>query len=308
MSPTSPTASSTPAPPVDGACASRDGARSPAGRWSSALIACVAGTLSCARSAPPQPAPALTGVTQAAAVAHAPVSIPPRWPAVPGKLAGAPGSSSVDWHFPGAPHEGIDLIRVAMSPRAYDNPEHNAVYWAFQGYFTQGEVYYFGLQPNGQYGKTALFSVFGKGSSPRAPSCKPGADNGSGTSCHIPYAWESGHAYQFVVALVAADADNSTWQGTVEDLATGVVTVIGDVEVTSAHGLLKAAGGNFAEYFHRSTPCPAQPRSEILFFQPVGYRNGHAFPGVFQQADIRSGCNPAFFGDGKTYVYVDIGP
>lgn len=199
-------------------------------------------------------------------------------------------------------------MRITMSPQSVADPQNNFVYWAYDSKFVHGETYYMGLQPNGEFGKTALFSIFGAGSSSKSSACKPGADDGDGTSCHISYPWELEHTYQFTVALIAEDTENTTWEGSVTDLTTQVRTVIGDVTVSAARGLLRGDWAvTFDELFERSIDCSAQPHSEILFFHPVGYRHGREYPGTLKSLNINSGCNPRFYSDNRSFVYVDEG-
>lgn len=77
----------------------------------------------------------------------------------------------------------MEIDRLSGYPKPY-------WFWAYQSSFENGGTVYFGLQPNGEYGKTALFSIFGPGTQAMNASCKSGADSTkpeSGTSCHIPY-------------------------------------------------------------------------------------------------------------------------
>jgi hypothetical protein len=248
-------------------------------------------------------------VTLQTSIPHGSTAIPPKVGPLPGQAVGPKGGAPhVGWKYPGALPPGFDAVRITMSPQSFAAGKANAIYWAFDSVFQDGSTYYTGLQPNGQYGETALFSVFGPGATPRAPYCKSGADNGPGTSCHIPYAWELGHQYELTVALVDGDAQTTTWEGAVFDLATGVRTLIGDITVPASRGLLKSSWGTtFAEYFHHIDSCTEQPASEVLFFNPFGYRSGREYAAEISSLDNGDRCNAAFFGDGRTYAYVDEG-
>lgn len=246
--------------------------------------------------------------TNVAEMPHEQVTLPAKGSLQAGTNLGHTGSANVSWEYPGAPADGLDAMRITMSPQSYANPDKNFVYWAYDSRFVHGETYYMGLQPNGEYGKTALFSIFGPGSSSASAACKAGADDGAGTSCHIHYPWELKHSYQFTVALVKEDAATTTWEGSVTDLSTQVRTVIGDITVSSARGYLRSDWAvTFDELFERSIPCPAQPHSEILFFHPIGYRHGREYPGVIKSLNTNSGCNPKFYSDNKDFAYVDEG-
>jgi hypothetical protein len=194
-----------------------------------------------------------------------------------------------------------------MTPQRVDTFPKNFVYWAFQGAFMDKSVWYMGLQPNGEFGETALFSVFGKGTSAKSASCKEGADGGAGTHCHIQYPWALGKPYELIVTLASADSVTMTWEGAVADLESGAVTVIGDFSVEASRGLLSATGVTFSEFFKRPTPCAEQPRSEVLFDDLYAYRTGKAFEGVVSGLNDNAGCGPTFFGDGKKAVYLGIG-
>lgn len=110
-------------------------------------------------------------------------------------------------------------------------------FWAYQGEFVNDGVFYFGLQPNGEYGKTALFSVFGKGAQSNYKWCSEGADSediNTGISCHVAYDWKPGHKYTFRVApteLFSETKNMKTWKGTVKDTVTGKETIIGIITV-----------------------------------------------------------------------------
>jgi hypothetical protein len=223
-----------------------------------------------------------------------------------GTHAGSKGAPNVSWEFAGAPKDGFDGVRVAISPREVHG-DKNFVYWAYDGVFMNNLTYYAGLQPKGEFGKTALFSVFGSGTHPKAPHCKAGADMGSGTSCHIPYEWKQGGAYELTIQQIAKDDQGSTWEGAIVDLATRERTVIGVVSVGKERGLLKPWAVTFIEYFRHVNSCAEQPFSEVLFYRPVAYRGGKEFPANIKSMNLNSGCTPGFYGDGKSYVYVDLG-
>jgi len=252
--------------------------------------------------------PSMQGATRPESIPVESVTVPPRAPARQGINAGKKGSPNVGWLFDGAPADGLDAVRVTISPRTYQEPHgKNFVYWAFDSVFAHGETYYVGLQPNGEYGKTALFSIFGPGTSSKSSSCKQGADYGAGTSCHIPYDWQTGRAYQLTVQLVAAGNGTTTWEGAVNDVSSGARNVIGAVTVGSARGYLAPWGLTFVEYFHHIDSCAQQPYSEVLFFRPVGYRGGREYKGALHSLNLNTGCGQDFFGDGRSYVYVDVG-
>jgi len=251
--------------------------------------------------------PSAENATSQAAIPHPRVDIPQKGEVLAGIRQGGKGATNVGWLYPLEPHKGFDAVRVTVSPRLAARGDQNFIYWAFDSVFMDNETWYVGLQPNGEFGKTALFSVFGKGSYPKSAACKSGADGGAGTHCHIHYEWQLGHSYEFTVALVAANAELSTWEGAIFDLTSGERTLIGDIDVPSARGYLKAEAMTFSEYFHRTTKCPDQPASEVLFLRPVGYRNGKEYLGKVHSLNANSGCNPSFYSDNDGFAYVDVG-
>jgi hypothetical protein len=217
-----------------------------------------------------------SGETSLSVIPHEQVTIPAKGSPQPGTNLGHKGSATVSWEYAGAPADGLDAMRITMSPQSVADLKNNLVYWAYDSKFVDGETYYMGLQPNGEFGKTALFSIFGAGSLSKSPACKAGADDGDGTSCHISYPWELQHAYQFTVALIAEDAENTTWEGSVTDLTTQVRTVIGDITVSSS-------------------------------FIRLAIAMGASNPGTLKSLNINSGCNPRFNSDNRSFVYVDEG-
>ncbi len=259
----------------------------------------------------PAPAPGPSAAVQAAtppgAIPIQPTGLLPHPGPLPAINVGKSGSMSVGWLFAGTPSDGADGFRVTLTPSVLENPAGNMIYWAFEGYFHDGSTWYMGLQPNGQYGQTALFSVFGKDTTPLAPACAAGADGGAGTHCHIHYPWELGRSYELIVRLARGDSQTMVWEGAVADLASGAVTVIGDFGVSAARGLMRAEGVTFAEFFKRPTPCAEEARSEVLVQQAFAFRSGQAFPGAVHSLNANSGCHPQFFGDGASFVYLDNG-
>jgi hypothetical protein len=253
------------------------------------------------------PAPSMAHATPEASLPHPHVPLPPRPPAEDGLQSKSKAAPYAGWLFPTEPHKGFDALRVTMSPRDCPTPEKNSIYWAYDGNFLDNSTWYEGLQPNGEFGRTALFSVFGPGTEAKHANCKSGADGGAGTHCHIHYDWQVGHSYEFTVALVAADGELSRWEGAIFDLATGARTVIGEIAVPASRGHLKAVGMTFSEYFHRITSCAEQPHSEVLFYAPVGYRDGKEYLGKLHSMNANAGCHPKFHSDGSGFVFIENG-
>ncbi|MGR9108205.1 MAG: DUF3472 domain-containing protein [Gammaproteobacteria bacterium] len=230
-----------------------------------------------------------------------------------GSCTDCSGAQGIYYSFENEPVSGFDAIKFRMRPMT-DHPDNNtlAYYWAYSDYFVGSQnLLYFGLQPRGQHGKTALFSVFYAGTSadPSTPQCKPGADNYPGTNCHIGYPWSVGKDYDFTVTLAKVERGKETWEGRVYDVATKQSTLIGKIIVASTTGIGKE-GNHFAfdEYFrYQEYPCQSQPASEILFFTPTGYYQSQAHPGSISSLALKGGCNVRFFSDNRTYSYIDAG-
>lgn len=218
-------------------------------------------------------------------------------------------ASYVLWHFDKAPADGFDAIFATISPQWYRGGDLNHVYWAFSSYFTNGQPWYMGLQPNGkQNRKMALFSVFGSGTHGLTLSCFDSADGGPGTSCHVFYDWTPGHRYQFTARLASEDSQNRIWEGSITDLETRKRSLIGEIAVPILSGYLKNSGAlNFSELFDHETPCEHQPRSEVLFFRPVGVRGGQTYPAALTGVRRNTECNARFFKGGDSAVYAEVG-
>ena len=258
--------------------------------------------------------------TTLAQIAHPPSVTPAKTPA-DGTCSGCTGAQNIDFATKGQPGSGFDAVSFRMRPLSgQDSGEISApqaYYWAYYNFFastgdSSGLPFYFGLQPEGAYGKTAVFSVFGNGTSanPRDQYCKPGADTGAGTSCHIPYDWTEGKDYDLMVVM--ADTQDSTkgitWEGYVYDVESQQTTLIGSITVQPSTGI--AAGPNvaFDEYFSwESHRCPNQPFSEILFFTPVSYYKGKPHNSNITSLNLNSGCNVKFYSDHSSYVYIEAG-
>lgn len=236
---------------------------------------------------------------------------PTRTPAANVNTASSTYATNMYYSISGRPDNGFDAINFTMRPMT-DMSDMTGVplsyYWAMQDTVVGANTFYFGMQPDGEYGKTALFSVFGTGTSsdPDDSYCKNGADGGSGTSCHIPYDWTVGNAYDISVTLIGQSATQSEWEGRITDLATGTSTLIGDIVITSTNGI-NSNPLAFDEYYSRSYPCSSQPKSEILFYTPTAYFQGKPFPGTISGLNQNGGCNVAFYSDGSTYSYIEAG-
>lgn len=251
--------------------------------------------------------------TTLAQINHPPSFTPEKTPAT-GVCLGCKGSQNVGYGTKGQPGSGFDAVSFRMRPMNDKGVSWSkapmAYYWAFYTYFTNAgnNPFYFGLQPLGEYGKTALFSVFGSGTSSTYEYCKPGADNGPGTSCHIPYDWVVGNDYDFMVTIGETAESGTTWEAHVYDVENKETTFIGSVTVPKSTGIEQGPVVAFDEYFlWFSHPCREQPFSEILFFTPVYYFKGQPHNGRVTSLNLNNNCNARFFSDHSSYVYIQAG-
>ncbi len=251
--------------------------------------------------------------TTLAQIGHPPSVTPAKTPAT-GVCSGCTGSQNVAYDNKGQPGAGFDAVSFRMRPMTDQGVSWSkaplAYYWAFYSFFTNAgnNPFYFGLQPLGEYGKTALFSVFGSGTSSTYEYCKPGADTGPGTSCHIPYDWTVGNDYDFMVTIAQTGNGETTWQAHVYDVQNKETTFIGSVTVPKSTGIEQGPVVAFDEYFTwMSHPCPTQPFSEILFFTPVYYFKGKPHNSNISSLNLNNNCNAKFFSDHSSYVYIDAG-
>ncbi len=253
--------------------------------------------------------------TTLAQIDHPPSVTPPKTPAT-GVCSGCKGSQNISYGTKDQPAAGFDAVSFRMRPLTDKGVSWSdapmAYYWAFYTFFTHAgnNPFYFGLQPLGEYGKTAIFSVFGDGTSGGADDqyCKPGADTGAGTSCHIPYEWMVGNDYDFMVTMAKTDDGGTTWKGHVYDVKSKETTLIGTITVPSSTGIEGGPVVAFDEYFAwASHPCPTQPFSEILFFTPVYYYKGQPHSSRITSLNLNNNCNAKFFSDNSSYVYIEAG-
>lgn len=175
-------------------------------------------------------------------------------------------------------------------------------YWALQDGFLNGGSFYYGLQPYGSCPtggncKIALFSFFGNGATSTSPNCKPGADNGPGTSCHIPYNWSIGVPYTFSITLTTTDTTNNTetWTGTVKDGNTGVTTSIGNWTIPGQNapqpGLIGTEAVSFVEYYLSvNGGCSQEPYALVNMSVPTGYSQGNVYPGGVNSTKPTTQC------------------
>jgi hypothetical protein len=198
----------------------------------------------------------------------------------------------------------MEVDRLSGHPKPY-------WYWAYQGGFEGGNNYYFGMQPNGEYGKTALFSIFGAGTQGVTASCKSGADStnpDSGTSCHIPYIWQRNHRYTFKVALTDHVQGKNIWTGTITDTQAKQTTTIGAISVPDSWKLISPTLYAWAEWYAGGELSCAQRTHFTIGYSNVG---GHSVDGAAHQAKasnpVNDACATYLFGNDHYMVTMDAG-
>ena len=239
---------------------------------------------------------------------HPPSYTPMKTPAR-GGCAGCVNAQNVEYSTRGQPGNGFDALSFRMRPLS--GPESGgapyAYFWAHHSFFSRAgdSSFYFGLQPEGQFGKTVLFSVFGAGV-PANPDYKYCVSDGAVTSCHIPYEWEIGKDYDFMVLMSKASDHGTTWEAYIYDVERQQNTFVGAVNLAIASGIEQRANVAFNEYYLAS-PCPEQPFCEVLFFAPVSYYRGKPYAGHVSSLNLNGSCNGKFYSDNSSYVYIESG-
>jgi hypothetical protein len=224
---------------------------------------------------------------------------------------GGTGAPNVSWSMSGVPTTGLSSVSIQIVPTLVAQRDQNSIFWAYSSWFKSGDGWYIGIQPNPKGTPKVLFSVFGTGSRGLdAATCADGADGGAGTHCHLPYPWSVGTSYTLQTQLIGQSDTEMTWQGSIRNDSTGVRTTIGTIAVTKNHGFLKSSGITFTEFYARSMPCDQRPLSETIFHTLVGNVNNTNYPGKIQKVNANGGaggCNPKFYSDHSTYVYLRQG-
>ena len=244
---------------------------------------------------------------------HPPSFTPAKIPAK-GSCPGCINAQNVAFFTKGQPGNGFDAVSFRIRPltgtdsAGIDGPP--AYFWAYHNFFTHADSnsFYFGLQPLGQFGKTALFSVFGADTwvDPNYRYCAYSAE--AGTSCHIPYEWEIGKDYDFMMLMTNATDEDSTWEAYVYDVEREQNTFIGAVKVKNATGIEQGPNVAFNEYYLSGAhPCPEQPFAAVLFFTPVSYYRGQPYNSHISSLNLNSNCNGKFYSDNSSYAYIEVG-
>lgn len=194
-----------------------------------------------------------------------------------------PRGTYTNWYW-NPPADGLTEMEHGLT---IDRVTPNAPYfWSHQFKFKGGDGGYIGLQSNGvrvngTRGKTAVFSVFGSALSGTSGACVlevKGFDgyNTSGTSCRVPYEWQTGRKYTLRVKMVSSDSSGKWWQAYIKDTFTNTETSVAKIKTPASWKGLNDWSVMWTEYF--GTPlasCASLPYSKVTFFNPVA--NGGAY-------------------------------
>lgn len=153
-------------------------------------------------------------------------------------------------------------------------------YYAEQGYFQHRtkdeELYYTGIQPQGDGTARVLFSLFG-GNGARildTKNCQEGADNlpkGGVTCANVIIPFAAGVTYNFTVSLIQHTDKENSWKGVVEDTSTGKVTQIGSWATPASLGYFTNETIGFVEDYSDITSCAEVPATTVVFGGPDSY-------------------------------------
>ena len=176
------------------------------------------------------------------------------------------------------PADGFTNLESSISIEQVTNG--SPYFWANQFNFKGGDGGYIGLQSggsrvNGTYGKTAVFSIFSAGIYGTPSNCKveqAGFDGyaGGGTSCRIPFEWQTGRKYSMRVLKTASDSQSTTWTGSIVDTTSNTDTFIANIKVPKSWQGMGDWTSAWTEYFGtKPSSCDKIPYSKITFFRPT---------------------------------------
>ena len=201
-------------------------------------------------------------------------------------------SEYIDWATPSGYQGGYQQIYQTFLVR---NEAPSAALYPASQWGTGAGAFYFGIQIAGEFGKTALFSFFGKGATTTSPNCKTGADGDAGMSCHVHYDWQPGRPYTFFIARESQGSTSVTWRGWInDDLAGWAPTSIGNFTVPAGNGLAFPEGG-FIEAFWKPGPsCADLWKIDMVIGNPLAVRPDGSVDRFGLASTYTNGC-PATF-------------
>ncbi len=198
----------------------------------------------------------------------------------------APRGTYTEWHWPAGAGDSSSL---EWGLTVLHDPGPTTYFWAHQWSFGRGDVGYFGLQAHdlrddGSVGKLAVFSIWAAVGCADNPTCHAGTEGAPFWTCRLAYEWVTGRAYR----LRVANRRPGWWGATVSDLATGVETLVGSIQVPARWGGIGGFGtSTWTEFYGANVPgglasCDLVPYSKVRFgvpamdggtVAPYGHRN-----------------------------------
>lgn len=187
------------------------------------------------------------------------------------------GQADIAWNVSNATSSGLTNIIFPISmPNA---PHESGFYFAQQFTFgDSGGVGYTGLQPrpdsNGSSIVHAVFSSFMNGTTTDDSNCSDGADGGPGVSCSVDVMSAYSHTYELLVEKV----EDTTWNGTLVDTVSGVLTHIGSYTLPPGTPGIGNSQIGFVEYYPWNTQpsheCSSLPYTSVHFGAPLTLTHG----------------------------------
>lgn len=163
-------------------------------------------------------------------------------------------------------------------------------FWAMQFNFSgSGDAGYMGLQTNGvrwdgTNGEQAIFSLW-NGNGASGASCDVFSGEGTGYSCRVNFAIQSGEWYKYRVWRLETDTVGQWWGAWIIS-SDGTETFIGKIRVpVDGHQTMDGVI-DFREYFGPTLACPQQPDSISDFLPPAANSQGN---GNYQFTSVAAG-------------------
>ena len=224
--------------------------------------------------------------------------------ALPLASGGGPGTYA-HYVLPSVPGGATDIEHaVVWTTEPGPSETHgNAVFAATQMWHTTGPGGYMGTQrfldtSSGKMMSKAIFSMWDASASVmtgwRGPNCERFGGEGTGAHCIIDYPLVTNDTYIVKVAEHGFNASGRFWQGTVTDMRSNEVKVIGELfhpnfnGSVSGYGPLQVAAASFIEFF-LADGCDNQALVGIGMLGPL-FNNATVRP-TQASPDYAAGCN-----------------
>lgn len=181
------------------------------------------------------------------------------------------------------PDAGVPFVSRTFPITIESDDGTIGMYYAQQGYFehptADSELYYTGIQPQGDGTARVLFSLFG-GKGARiidTQNCKSGADDlaiGGVTCATVTIPFQYGVIYNFTASLTQHTDKENIWAGVVEDTSTGKVTAIGSWATPAALGYMTGEHVGFVEDYSGIKNCSEISPNTVVFGGPASRVEG----------------------------------